>query len=224
MLNRTGLFFMAMSVRKSWTPMIAVAVVILFAACSGASEPTPVATPAPDPSTPVGKSEGKVPSAPSAPPELNTPLAPVFSVATIDGEDIRLEELLGTAPVYVLFVPSVDDELDRAQVGEIQARYARFEALGANVVVIASDLPAEVVRLRDELRLEFPLIADPLNVIAADWEVFDLFGEGKGGPASFVFDAHGTLIARLIAIELDDRPSVDEVLQVIEESLSTGAA
>lgn len=225
MLNRTGLFFVAMSVRKSWTPMIAVAVVMLFAACSGASEPTPVATPAPTAGQPEGKTpsapseqvaEEKVPSAPWAP--------PVFSVATIDGEDIRLEELLGTSPVYVLFVPSVDDELDRAQVGEIQARYARFEALGANVVVIASDLPTEVVRLRDELKLEFPLIADPLNVIAADWQVFDLFGDGKGGPASFVFDAHGTLIARLIAIELDDRPSVDEVLQVIEESLSTGAA
>ena len=171
--------------------------------------------------SPEQTAETKVPLAP----EENVPLAPpVFSFSTIDGEEIRLEDVLGTVPVYVLFVPSVDDELDRAQVGKVQARYAEFEALGANIFVIASDLPTKVLRLRDELGLEFPLIADPLNVIASDWQVFDLFGEGKSGPASFVFDAHGTLIARLVAAELDDRPSVDEVLRVIEESLSAGAA
>ena len=241
---------MSMTGRKSWTVPIAMTVVMLVAACSSSGERASL-TPSPGPSTGVGKSEeqpvqqtpeGAAPSAspqrtpeepdgiaPAASPqqtaETKVPLAPpVFSFSTIDGQEIRLEDVLGTVPVYVLFVPSVDDELDRAQVGKVQARYAEFEALGANIFVIASDLPTKVLRLRDELGLEFPLIADPLNVIASDWQVFDLFGEGKSGPASFVFDAHGTLIARLVAAELDDRPSVDEVLRVIEESLSAGAA
>ena len=226
-----------MTGRKSWTVPIAMTVVMLIAACSSSGERASL-TPSPGPSTGVGKSEEQAPQrtpeepdgiAPAASPqqtaETKVPLAPpVFSFSTIDGQEIRLEDVLGTVPVYVLFVPSVDDELDRAQVGKVQARYAEFEALGANIFVIASDLPTKVLRLRDELGLEFPLIADPLNVIASDWQVFDLFGEGKSGPASFVFDAHGTLIARLVAAELDDRPSVDEVLRVIEESLSAGAA
>ena len=228
---------MSMTGLKSWTVPIAMTVVMLIAACSSSGERASL-TPSPGPSTGVGKSEEQAPQrtpeepdgiAPAASPqqtaETKVPLAPpVFSFSTIDGQEIRLEDVLGTVPVYVLFVPSVDDELDRAQVGKVQARYAEFEALGANIFVIASDLPTKVLRLRDELGLEFPLIADPLNVIASDWQVFDLFGEGKSGPASFVFDAHGTLIARLVAAELDDRPSVDEVLRVIEESLSAGAA
>lgn len=205
--------------RKSWIVLIAAAVVLL-AACSGGGGPVPGASPSPVPSPGVGISDGAFPS---APPESNSLSSlPVFSVSSIDGEDIRLGDVLGTAPVYVLFIPGADGELDRAQVDQIQGRYSQFEALGAHIFVIASDLPTKVVEMRDEFGLEFPLIADPLNVIAADWQVYDLFGEGRSGPASFVFDAHGVLIARLIAAEPGDRPSVDEVLGVIKESLSAG--
>ena len=157
---------------------------------------------------------------PPVTPDSNPPSAPVFSFSTVDGDEVQLKEILGTAPVYVFFVPGVNDELDWAQVGRVQDRYSQFEELGVYVFLIVSDLPTKVLQLRDELGLEFPLIADPLNVIATDWKVFDLFGGGKSVPASFVFDAHGVLIARLIAAEPDDRPSVDEVLGVIRESLN----
>ena len=78
--------------------------------------------------------------------------------------------------------------------------------------------------MRDELGLEFALIADPLYVVASDWQVFDLDGEGKVSPASFVFDAFGNLIARLVATVPEDRPTVDEVLFTIEESINSAAA
>ncbi|MDP6665897.1 MAG: redoxin domain-containing protein [Dehalococcoidia bacterium] len=214
-----------MTGRKLLTVLIAMTIVVAVASCSDRDERTPGATSSPGPSIPVGKSDEKAPEVPpEATAEVNVPVAPVFSVASIDGEVIRLEDLLGTAPVYLVFVPSVDGEMDRAQVSAIQSRYAEFEELEAVIVAVATDLPTEVVRLRDELGLEFPLIADPLNVIATEWQVFDLFGDGCGGPASFVFDAHGTLIARLIAGGPDDRPSVDEVLRAIRESVNLGAA
>jgi peroxiredoxin len=204
-----------LNVRRFWLLIITMSLVVLAAACSGIEDVIPTALPAtptpttePTPTTSISTIDG----------------LPVFSVATIDGTTVRLEDLLGTAPVYVLFVPSIDSELDRNQITVLQSRYSRFEELGANIVVVVSELPTAVIRLRDELKLEFPLIADPLNVVSSDWQVSDLFGEGGGGPASFVFNAYGTLVARLIAAEPDDRPSVDEVLQVIEESLEAGAA
>ena len=55
--------------------------------------------------------------------------------------------------------------------------------------------------MHDDFALGFPLIADPLNVVARYWQVFDLNDDGKTSPASFVFDAHGSLIARLITNE-----------------------
>ncbi len=145
-------------------------------------------------------------------------------MATIDGETIRLEDLLGTVPVYLLFIPGTTDELDRSQLNALQSRHREFEKIEAKVVVVVSDLPTRVIDMRDELGLEFPLISDPLHVVAVDWQVFDLDNEGKVSPASFVFDAHGKLIARLIAAVPDDRPSIDEVLYTIQESLSVGAA
>jgi peroxiredoxin len=151
-------------------------------------------------------------------------LAPIFSVSTIDGENIRLEDLLGSVPVYLIFIPGTTDDLDKSQMGRVQSQIERFEEVDAEVVVVVSDLPTRVIEMRDELGLEFPLIADPLHVVASDWQVFDLDNDGKSNPASFVFDAHGGLIARLVAAEPDDRPSIEEVLSVIEESLSAGTA
>ncbi len=199
--------------------LAALAVSVLVGACSVvgdsapvAATPSPAVTPSPVPTATVSKSEEQL------------PLAPVFSISTVDGEEVRLDDVLGTKPIYVLFVTGVDDELDRAQIGRVQSRYTQFAAMGVSVFVIVSDLPENVLLLRDELGLEFPLIADPLNVIASDWQVLDQSGKGKSVPASFVFDAHGTLIARLVAVDPADRPSVEEVLQVIRESLSAGAA
>jgi peroxiredoxin len=190
---------------------------------AASASPTASAPMVPSSPSPTGSSTAS-PTTPALENVPSTPLAPVFSVATIDGETIRLEDLLGTVPVYLIFIPGTDNELDRSQMSSIQSRHGAFEKLEAKVVVVVSDLPTSVIDMRDELELEFPLISDPLHVVAADWQVFDLENEGKVSPASFVFDAHGKLIARLVATEPDDRPSVDEVLYVIEESLSVGAA
>jgi|TARA_B110000438_G_scaffold134563_2_gene130237 peroxiredoxin len=152
------------------------------------------------------------------------PIAPVFSVSTIDGENIRLEDLLGVTPVYLLFVPTTTDDLDISQLRLIQSQISEFDELGAKVVVVVSDQPTRVIEMRDDLVLDFPLIADPLNVIASDWQVFDLNDDGRASPASFVFDAHGSLIARLIANEPGNRPTVSEVVSVLEESLKVDTA
>ena len=152
------------------------------------------------------------------------PIAPVFSVSTIDGENIRLEDLLGVTPVYLLFVPTTTDDLDISQLRLIQSQISEFDELGAKVVVVVSDQPTRVIEMRDDLILDFPLIADPLNVIASDWQVFDLNDDGRASPASFVFDAHGSLIARLIANEPGNRPTVSEVVSVLEESLKVDTA
>ena len=213
--------------------VIAVLTTMLFvavAACSGSSSSDSVSTPPPgpaveDPSAGVGISATEtVAASPTAADIEKLPSLPVFSVATIDGENIRLEDLIGEIPVYVLFVPTTSDDIDRAQMKKLQARYDEFDQLGAKIVVIVAELPTDVLDMRDDLGLQFALIADPLHVVADDWQVFDLDNDGMVSPASFVFDAFGPLAARLVAAEPGDRPSVDEVLFVIKESLSAGAA
>jgi peroxiredoxin len=200
---------MSVNIQKATLTVFAV-FLIAVVACSNSPEPEPTFTP--------------IPATVKSPSESSPSLAPVFSVANIDGENVRLEDLLGTVPVYLAFIPSTTNEFDVAQLEQIQARIEQFNEMDAEVVVVVSELPTQVIDTRDELGLDFSLIADPLNVVASDWQVFDLDNDGESNPASFVFDAHGNLVARLVAAEPNDRPSVDEVLSVIEESLSVGAA
>jgi len=197
---------------------LAVFTVLLFAvtACSSSPEPEPTPTPIPAATAIAATVDTTAETSPS--------LAPVFSVSNIDGENVRLEDLLGVVPVYLVFVPTTSDDLDRVQLEQIQSQIEQFNEMDAEVVVVVSELPTRVIDSRDELGLDFSLIADPLDVVASDWQVFDLNNDGESNPASFVFDAHGSLIARLIAAEPGDRPTIDEVLSVIEESLSVGAA
>ncbi len=210
-----------------WT-LIVLTLIPIVVACTGSlptdSTSLPITNPTIANPTPTsGIAEGdtsKIESEQAAP---VVPWAPVFSVSTVDGENLRLDDLLGSVPVYLVFIPTSTDPTDRSQMSRIQAQIDSFEKLETEVVVVVSDLPTRVVEMRDELSLGFALIADPLNVISGDWQVFDGGNDGSATPASFVFDALGTLVARLVAAEPDDRPSVVEVLNVIEESLSTGA-
>jgi len=80
-----------------------------------------------------------------------------------------------------------------------------------------------VKNMQEQLGIEYPLVADPLGVLAIEWDVFNLLGTEKGGPASFVIDSFGNLAARSLAGANEDRPSIDEVLRVIEESATAGA-
>ena len=219
-----------MSFRKLVIAVLTMMLVVMVAACSGSSSSDSVETPSPSPSAEDPASRIRMSATETV---LASPTAaaieklhslPVFSVSTIDGEDIRLEDLIGEIPVYVLFIPTTGDEIDRAQMKKLQARYDEFDQLGAKIVVIVAELPNKVLDMRDDLGLQFALIADPLHVVASDWQVFDLDNDGTVSPASFVFDAFGNLAARLVAAEPVDRPSVDEVLFVIVESLSAGAA
>ncbi len=202
-------------------PARAIAALLLFVAaagCSGSSQVQQTAPAEPEIKQPTVEIISETPAA------AETPVVPVFSISSIDGETIKLENLLGSFPVYLVFIPTTTDSADRDQLQEIETKIEVFEKLGAEVVVVISDWPPPVADLRDELELSYPLIADPLQVIATEWGVFDATGEGRTRPASFVFDSFGTLIARLVSTETENRPSIEEVLNAMEESLRSGTA
>ena len=195
-----------------------ITVALPFAACSESSHLIP----------PPGANARSTPTNSSGISTISTDEAdnvfPTFSVPTIDGKIILFEELIGTHPVYVIFVSDADNPLDRDQLSSAQAQIEQFENLRAKIIAITSDWPTDVMIMRDELELEFPVIADPFSVVSSDWRASGLMNSGDGGTASFIFDAHGSLVARSIADDKEDRPSILEVLRLIEESLETGSA
>ncbi len=136
---------------------------------------------------------------------------------------LNISELIGSEPLYVVFLPTATNAWDLEQAAEIQASLSSFEKYDAQVVAIISDWPTTVKNMQEQLGIEYPLVADPLGVLAIEWDVFNLLGTEKGGPASFVIDSFGNLAARSLSGANEDRPSIDEVLRVIEESATAGA-
>lgn len=74
------------------------------------------------------------------------------------------------------------------------------------------------------LGLTFPVLYDTEAAVSKSWGVFNLLGDGVAAPATFVFDATGTLRAFRIGKDAGDRPTADEVLEVIMSFAREGAA
>ena len=73
------------------------------------------------------------------------------------------------------------------------------------------------------LGLTFPVLYDTDATAAKSWNVFNLLGDGVAAPATFVFDATGTLRAFRIGKNAGDRPHAEEVLDVIRSFAREGS-
>ena len=104
---------------------------------------------------------------------------PVLNAETIDGDVLNISELIGSEPLYVVFLPTATNAWDLEQAAEIQASLSGFEMYDAQVVAIISDWPTTVKNMQEQLGIEYPLVADPLGVLAIEWNVFDLLGTEK---------------------------------------------
>ena len=67
-------------------------------------------------------------------------------------------------------------------------------------------------------KLEFPVLYDSSGRIAREWEVFDLLNDGVAAPTTFVFDASGTLQFSQIGQNAGDRPTTDEVMDILRSA------
>ena len=95
-----------------------------------------------------------------------------------------------------------------------EERRAAFEAAGARLAAVSVD-PIEVSQeLATRLGLGFPILADP------DGDVIRAFGVWHASrkialPAVFVIDREGVIRWRRVSSSVTDRPTEDEVLEVV---------
>lgn len=68
------------------------------------------------------------------------------------------------------------------------------------------------------------MLYDADAAVAKSWGVFNLLGDGVAAPATFVFDASGALRAFHIGKDAGDRPTAQEVLEVIKSFSREGSA
>lgn len=109
--------------------------------------------------------------------------APDFELPDSAGRLVRLRDVWRDGPVLLLFWRHYGCScgVDRAQ--RLQAEYAAYRALGAQVLVVGQGGPEQAADYAARYQLPCPVLCDPTRQV---YEAYDLL-EGK--PSQIVFDA-----------------------------------
>ncbi len=150
--------------------------------------------------------------------QTNPKMAPDFSLSDEVGKMVRLADRLGTGPVLLLFYRGDWCSYCNAQLAAYAVRHDELESLGAAVLAISVDRPADAASLKTKLQFPFPVLSDP------DHAVIDMYaglepqvrqGIAIGKPATYVLDSGGRIQWSYVGEDFADRPLVDEVMDQI---------
>jgi peroxiredoxin len=86
--------------------------------------------------------------------------APEFRLLDSNGAVRHFSELRQFGAVVLLILPSFEHWFIRRRLRRFLREYDRFVELGADVVVVAPEIPSALFRLRERLELPFVLLSD----------------------------------------------------------------
>jgi peroxiredoxin len=136
------------------------------------------------------------------------------------GTQQTLESVMGEKGVAILFVRSADwCPFCKGQLVDTNRHFARFQALGLNVVSVSVDSVAEIAAFADSQSIEYPMLADPDGAINLSLGIRDeqypvgaaAFGVPR--PTLYVLDRAGTIRLRYMEPTYRTRPDLEGVLR-----------
>ncbi len=166
---------------------------------------------------------------------------PEFKTNTYDGKSIGFSSLLENAPLLVIFYRGGWCPFCNYQVRQITEAYDKFRQRHVTPVLISVDKPEGAALLKQSYAIPFPVLSDPLlhaheafnTVIKLDkagYERYKSYGmdlEAWSGqthhkmtaPAVFLVTRDGKVIWSHVALDFKTRPSVEQLLGVIDTEL-----
>lgn len=140
--------------------------------------------------------------------------APGGTVQGRDGSSVDLATLWEKSPVVVVFYRGHWCPHCQRQLADLEKRRAELTALGATVVAISSDTPADATAMKDKLALGFELYSDAGLAVITKWGVED-YGQGIAKPATFIVQPGGAITFRKIGEKPEDRPSSQQIIDAL---------
>jgi len=122
--------------------------------------------------------------------------APAFSLLDSENRLRSLGEWVGEKPLVLLFFRGAFCGTSRRDLLAWSDIHERIEWLGADLIAISADAPAELARLKRTLELPFTLLSDADFAVSRAYGIYesDETNEGPqphGEPAIFVLDRLG---------------------------------
>ena len=138
------------------------------------------------------------------------------------GKQQTLKSLMGEKGVAIFFVRSADwCPFCKGQLVDVNRHFARFQALGLNVVSVSVDQVAEIAAFAVSQKIEYVMLADPDGAINLSLGIRDeqypvgtaAFGVPR--PTFYVLDRNGTIRLRYMEPTYRTRPDLEVVLRDI---------
>lgn len=140
---------------------------------------------------------------------------PDITLTDIDGNDVRLTDLLGDRPAVVFFYPKDGSPVCTAEACAFRDAYEEFAEAGAQVVGISGDSPERHRRFADRHGLNFRLLSDPEGKARQAFGVAKTMGV-MPGRVTYVIDRGGA-IRHVFRSQLSAGRHVKEALAGLKE-------
>jgi peroxiredoxin Q/BCP len=145
--------------------------------------------------------------------------APGFSLPSVEGSVVALEELRGK-PVVLYFYPKDDTPGCTKEACAFRDSQAPLKKAGAVVLGVSPDSVASHQKFKAKYKLNFPLLADPDKALAKKYGAFGekvMYGKKVVGMirSTFVIDAEGIVRKVFPRVRVDGH--VEQVLKALQE-------
>jgi peroxiredoxin len=172
--------------------------------------------------------------------------APSFALKDPEGHSVASSELLRQGPVIVSFYRGVWCPYCNMELQALQAALPEFEALGARLVAISPQVPANSRKSVRQNQLSFPILSDAKGEVGAAFglrfELPDYLVEVYKGlkndlpafnddpdwtlpmPGRFVIGQDGTILYAEVNPDYTRRPDPEHMLPVLRQAAQSRAA
>lgn len=152
--------------------------------------------------------------------------APDFSLKTMEGNEIRLSELIRNQPVVLVVLrgwPEYQCPVCTRQVGNLVNDEHKFADLGAAVIMVYPDPSGELLEHAEEFSQNFRFPENFHFLLDPDYTMINLYGlrwdapMETAYPSTFVINKEGKIVYSKISTSHGGRADNDEILNVLND-------
>lgn len=95
---------------------------------------------------------------------------------------------------------------------ELQGAYPEFRQREVGLLAISMDGQRDALNMAVLTGAEFPILSDKDGLVAKEYGVYNLLGDGVATPSVFVLNQDGVILWSYIGNSVSDRPSAEDIL------------
>ena len=144
-------------------------------------------------------------------------LAPDFSLPDAEGKEINLSSFLGNKNIVLFFFPDTQDQEILTFLSTLQKNLKEIGLRDGRVIALFSEKKRLLRKLKENLTLEFLVLADEKGGVGWKYGVVDTSSEReKFYPAVFMISKEGIIKFRQV-FSKDEKPSIEGIISFLDE-------